>query len=63
MSLGNKFYVNRKGGTRGGRWVYLKGANSMAVSGLGFRKALGGPSPCRDGYCSLDGRLLPESTD
>ena len=39
MSLGDKFYVNRKGGTGGGRWVYLKGANSMAVSGLGFRKA------------------------
>jgi len=42
MSLGDKFCVNRKGGTGGGRWVYLKGANSIAVSGLGFRKTLDG---------------------
>ena len=27
---------------RGGGWVHPKGANSMAVSGLGFRKAMVG---------------------
>jgi len=28
--------VSRKGGTGGGGWVHLKGANSMAISGLSF---------------------------
>ena len=44
VSLGLGF---RKGGTRGGGWIHLKGANSMAKSGLCCRKALvgtiGGP--------------------
>ena len=34
MSLGLRFCVSRKGGTGGGGWVHLKGANSMAASGL-----------------------------
>jgi len=40
MSLGFRFYVSRKGGTRGGGWVHLKGANSMAMFGLVFRSDL-----------------------
>ena len=28
--------MSRNGGTMGGGWVHLKGANSMAASGLGF---------------------------
>jgi len=32
--------VSRKGGTGGGRWVYPKGANSMAVSGPVLRSDL-----------------------
>ena len=43
MSLGDGFYISRNSGTRGGGWVWPKSANSMTVSGLGFRKALGGP--------------------
>ena len=27
--------MSRKGGTGGGEWVYLRGANSIAISGLG----------------------------
>ena len=42
MSLGLRFCVSRKGGTGGGGWVHLKGANSMAVSGLVFRSDLVG---------------------
>ena len=34
--------MSRNGGTLGGGWVHLKGANSMAASGLGYRKALVG---------------------
>ena len=34
--------MSRNGGTLGGGWVHLKGANSMAASGLGYRKALDG---------------------
>jgi len=34
--------VSRKGGTEGGGWVHLKGANSMAASGLVFRRDLVG---------------------
>jgi len=34
--------VSRKGGTGGGGWVHLNGANSMAVSGLVFRGNLVG---------------------
>jgi len=40
MSFGERFYINRKGGTGGGG--YLQGANSVAVSGLGYRKTLVG---------------------
>ena len=29
--------MSREGGTWGGGWVYLKGANSVVVSGLGYR--------------------------
>jgi len=39
-SFGDRFWVSRKGGTGGGGWVHLKGANSMAVSGLACRKDL-----------------------
>jgi len=42
MSLGLKFCVSRKGGTGGGEWVHLKGANSMAATGLVFRSDLVG---------------------
>ena len=42
MSLGLRFCVSRKGGTGGGGWVHLKGANSMAASGLIFRSDLVG---------------------
>ena len=42
MSLGLRFCVSRKGGTGGGGWVHLKGANSMAVSRLIFRNDLVG---------------------
>ena len=42
MSLGLRFYVSRKGGTGGGGWVHLKGANSMAASGFVFRSDLVG---------------------
>ena len=37
MSFGDKFCFNRKGGIGRGGWVHLKGANSMATSGLGCR--------------------------
>ena len=40
MSLGLRFCPSRKGGTGGGGWVYPKGANSMATSGLVFRSNL-----------------------
>ena len=42
MSLGLRFCMSRKGGTGGGGWVYPKGANSMATSGLIFRSDLVG---------------------
>ena len=42
MSLGLRFCLSRKGGTGGGGWVHLKGANSMAASGLVFRSDLVG---------------------
>jgi len=32
MSLGHRFWASRKGGTGGGGWVHLKGANSMVAS-------------------------------
>ena len=37
MSLGLRFCVSRKSGTGGGGWVHLKGASSMAASGLVLR--------------------------
>ena len=42
MSLGLRFCICRKGGTRGGGWVHPKGANNMTTSGLACRKALVG---------------------
>jgi len=42
MSLGLRFCVSRKGETGGGGWVHLKGANSMAASGLVLRSDLVG---------------------
>jgi len=42
MSLGDRFCVSRKGGTGGGRWVHLKGTNSITISGLGCEKLLVG---------------------
>jgi len=39
-TLGDRFCVSRKGGTGGGGWMHLKGANSMAMSGLALK------SPC-----------------
>ena len=41
-TFGDRFCFNRKGGTGGGGWVHLKGADSMAVSGLHFGNALVG---------------------
>ena len=35
---GNRFCVSRKGGTGGGGWVHTKGANTMAMSELGYGK-------------------------
>jgi len=42
MSLGLRFHVSRKSGTGGGGWVYPKGANSIATSGLISRNDLVG---------------------
>ena len=42
MSLGLRFCASSKGGTGGGGWAHPKGANSMAASGLSYRKALVG---------------------
>ena len=42
MSFGDTFCFSRKGGTGGGEWVHPKGANRVAASGLGCRKALVG---------------------
>ena len=42
MSLGLRFCMSRKGGTRGGGWVHPKGANSMAASGLVLKSDLVG---------------------
>ena len=41
MSLGDRLCV-AKGGAGGGGWVHLKGANSMATSGLSFEQPLDG---------------------
>ena len=42
MTSRDRFCVSRKGETEGGGWVHLKGANSMAASGLVFRSNLVG---------------------
>ena len=42
MSFGDRFCFSRKGGTGECGWVHLKGAKSMAASGLGCRKPLVG---------------------
>jgi len=40
MTFGDRFCFSRKGRIGGGGWVHLKGADSMAISGLGFGNAL-----------------------
>jgi len=42
MTFGDRFCFSRKGGIGGSGWVHLKGADNMAVSGLGFENALVG---------------------
>jgi len=42
MTFGDRFHFSRKGGTGGGGWVHLEGADNKAVSGLCFRNALVG---------------------
>ena len=42
MFFEDRFCFSRKGGIGGGGWVYPKGTNSMAVSGLVFRNDLVG---------------------
>jgi len=60
ISLGLRFYVSRKGGTGGGGWVHLKGANSMAASGLVFRSDLVGINGVRNQQSHLLGSPFPE---
>ena len=43
-NLRSRFCASRNSGTGGGEWVHLKGADSMAMSGLCFRKTLVGTS-------------------
>ena len=43
MSLGDWFFVSRKGGTGGGGLVHQEGEKSMAMSGLGYENPLVGP--------------------
>jgi len=60
MSFGDKFCVSRKGRTGGGGWVHLLGANSMAMSWLGCRKAMVGtewPIPLLFGINGLRNKL------
>ena len=57
MSVGDWFCFSRNGRIGGGGWVHPKGANSMAMSRLGYRNDLAGYfcpfwhkqviSPCR----------------
>ena len=42
ISFGGRFCFSRKGRIGGGGWVYSKGANNMAASGLIFRNNLVG---------------------
>ena len=53
--------MSRKGGRGGGRWVHPKGANSMAVSGLGFREALVGTGWAVSLLLSMIGLRKPSS--
>ena len=55
MSLGRRFCVSRKGGTGGGGWVYPKGANSMAASGLVLRSPLVGTGRAISIYFGING--------
>ena len=55
MSLGDRFCDSRKGGTGGGGWVYPKGANSMAVSGLRGRKVLVGTGKAISSVFGING--------
>ena len=55
MSLGLRFCLSRKSGTGGGRWVHLKGANSMAMSGLVFRSDLAGPGRAISVFFGING--------
>jgi len=46
MTFADRICFSRKSGIGGNGWVYLKGADSTAVSGLSLRNALlalGGP--------------------
>jgi len=40
VSFGARFSISREGGKGEGGSVHPKGANSVAMSGLGYRKAL-----------------------
>jgi len=51
MSFGDRFCFSRKGGTEGGELLYSKGANSMAMSGLGCTNGLGWH--WEDHFCSF----------
>jgi len=42
VTFGDRFCFSRVGGIGGGGWLHLKGADSMAVSGLHFGNALVG---------------------
>ena len=42
MSFGDRFHVSREGGAEGDGWVHQMSTNSMAVSGLRFRKSFVG---------------------
>ena len=42
MSLGLRFYASRKGKTGGGGWVSTMGWDSIAASGLSYRRSLNG---------------------
>ena len=56
MSLGDRFCDSRKGGQEElGGWVHLKGANSMAVSGLRGRKVLVGTGKAISAVCGING--------
>jgi len=41
MTFGDRFCLRIKGRIGGGGWVHLKGADSMAISGLCFKNTFG----------------------